>query len=159
MRKFNYKALLEYHSKEVIASLYWTTQEAVCVDPSGKEVNWLDKKSEDKWKSLWIIKEYYPYTTRTYVDHNKEVSEFNFSIGGIGEEDTCGLARLIYNVWFGYVDHKYHKADNKTALKLQNRITGKVVYMGWYDGRFTVTEIPADPDPDFLAEPIPLYED
>lgn len=143
MKHFNYETSLEFYAKEAVAALYWCTRETVCVNEQDQEVDWLNRQPTDKWKPLWKVLGYFPYTTRTFVDHKKETSEFNFSIGGINDDETRGLASLLYDVWFGYVRQKYHKADNKTALKLQNRITNQIIYMGWYDGRFTVTELPA----------------
>ena len=142
MKKFNYETALECYAEEAVAALYWCKQEKVLVDKSNNEVDWLNRDGIDcDWKNLWKVLEYYPYTTVTGVDHHKETSEFNFSIGD--DDETRGLARLLWDVWFGYVEHKYKKSDNKTALKLQNRLTGQIIYMGWYDGRFTVTECPA----------------
>ena len=135
---------LECYAKEAVAALYWCEQEKVLVDKSNNEVDWLNRKDIDcDWKNLWKVLEYYPYTTVTYLDHKKETSEFNFSVGEPNDPETKGLARLLRNVWFGYVEKKYHISDNKTALKLQNRLTGKIIYMGWYDGCFTITERPA----------------
>ena len=145
MKRFNYKVALEFNSEEVVASLPWCSKEMVCVNEQNQEVDWLHRQKTDEWKLLWKVMSYYPYTTWTWVDHNKETSEFNFSIGG-DHDETRGLAHLLYEVWFGYVDRKYHKRDNKTALKLQNRLTGQIIYMGWYDGRFTVTELPPKTD-------------
>lgn len=144
MKRFNYKSALEFNSKEVVASLPWCDRESVCVNEQDQEVDWLHRQKTDKWKSLWKVMSYYPYTTCTCVDRKKEISEFNFSIGDHNE--TMGLAYLLYEVWFGYVYRKYHKHDNKTALKLQNRLTGQIIYMGWYDGCFTVTELPPRTD-------------
>ena len=157
MKRFNYKWCLEYNAEEAVAALYWCANEKVCVNAQNEEVDWLHKSKEDQWKSTWKVLGYYPYTTRTFVDSDKETSQFNFSIGS--DDTTEGLARLLYDVWFGYVERKYHKSDNKTALKLQNRLTGQIVYMGWYDGRFTVTERPAEPDPDFRAKMFEINED
>lgn len=142
MKHFNYKTALKFYAEEAVAALAWCKREEVCVNADNKEVDWLKRTPEDKWKPLWRVLEYYPYTTVTYVDHKKETSEFNFCVGD--DDETRGLARLLWEVWFGYVDRKYHKRDNKTALKLQNRLTGKIIYMGWYDNRFTVTEKPAN---------------
>ena len=158
MKHFNYKIALEYYAKATVAALYWCNREEVYVNEQDQEVDWLNRQSTDKWKPLWKVLGYYPYTTRTFVDHNKEISEFNFSIGGINNDETRGLASLLFSVWFGYVDRVYHKSDNKTALKLQNRLTGQVVYLGWYDGRFTVTELPAVPDPDFNRDMFEINE-
>lgn len=143
MRTFNYKLALKFSAKEAVAALYWCEQKKVLVDKSNHEVDWLKRDGIDcDWKNLWQVLEYYPYTTLTGIEYDKETSEFNFSIGGINDDITRGLARLLYDVWFGYVERKYKKADNKTALKLQNRLTGQIIYMGWYDGEFTVTERP-----------------
>lgn len=144
MKRFNYKSSLEFNSEEVVASLPWCDRESVCVNEQDQEVDWLHRQKTDKWKPLWKVMSYYPYTTWTWTNHEKETSEFNFSIGD--HDETRGLAYLLYEVWFGYVDRKYHKRDNKTALKLQNRLTGQIIYMGWYDGRFTVTELPPRTD-------------
>jgi len=149
MKQFNYKLALEFYAKEAVAALYWCKRESVCVDKNDHEVDWLNKTNDDSWKSLWKVLAYYPYTTRIFLDHKKEISEFNFSIGGFNDDETQGLARLLWDVWFGYVEKKYHKSDNKTALKLQNRLTGQIIYMGWYDGKFTVSELPAEQDEDF----------
>jgi len=144
MKKFNYKIALETSTEEAVAALYWCSQEKVLVDKSNHEIDWLNRDGiECDWKNLWRVLEYYPYTTITGVDYDKETSEFNFSVGGFNIDTTRGLAKLLHNVWFGYVERKYKKADNKTALKLQNRLTGQIIYMGWYDGKFTVTERPA----------------
>jgi len=144
MKKFNYKVALECHAEEAVAALYWCRQEQVLVDKSNNEVDWLNRNGIDcDWKNLWKVLEYYPYTTVANIDYEKETSEFNFRIGDFNTDTTRGLADLLRDVWFGYVERKYKKADNKTALKLQNRLTGKIVYMGWYDGVFTVTERPA----------------
>ena len=149
MKQFNYETALKFYSKRVVAVLPWCERKSVCVNKDNQEVDWFNKTTDDKWKPLWKILAYYPYTTRVFLDHDKEISEFNFSIGGFNGNETQGLARLLYDVWFGYVERKYHKSDNKTALKLQDRLTGKVVYMGWYDGTFTVSELPAKQDEDF----------
>lgn len=142
MKRFNYKMALKCYAEEAVAALYWCKQEKVLVDKSNKEIDWLHREEINcDWKNLWQVLEYYPYTTVTYVDYDKETSEFNFRIGS--DIETRGLANLLHDVWFGYVERKYKKADNKTALKLQNRLTGKIIYMGWYDGNFTVTEYPA----------------
>lgn len=159
MERFNYKIALEYYAKATVAALYWCKRENVCVNKQDKEVDWLHRQKTDEWKPLWKILGYFPYTTRTFVDHNKETSEFNFSIGGMNDDETRGLASLLFDVWFGYVGRKYHKKDNKTALKLQNRLTGQIVYLGWYDGRFTVTELPAIPDSDFKHDMFEINED
>ena len=101
---------------------------------------------------------YYPYTTFCYTDDKKETSEFNFSIDG-WDAGMRGIAKLLWGVWFGYVEKKYKKADNKTALKIQNRLTGQIVYLGWYDGRFTVTELPAVQDKNFGHPMFEINED
>ena len=143
MRKFNYKAALDCYAEEAVAALYWCKREQVLVDKSNNEIDWLHRDGIDcEWKNLWRVLEYYPYTTVTGIDLDKETSEFNFKLEGFTTE-TRGLSNLLRDVWFGYVEHKYKKVDNKTALKLQNRLTGKIIYMGWYDGSFTVTERPA----------------
>ena len=157
MKNFNYKIALKYNAEEVVAALPWCKRETVCVNEQNQEVDWLNRQKTDEWKPLWKVIEYYPYTTRTFVDHNKETSQFNFSVGDM--EETEGLARLLWEVWFGYVERKYRKSDNKTALKLQNCLTGQVVYLGWYDGRFTVTELPAELDPDFGSTIFEINED
>lgn len=144
MKKFNYKTALEFYAEDAVAALYWCNREEVCVNKDNQEVDYFNRTPEDKWKPLWKVLEYYPYTTVTYLDHKKETSEYNFSLGGFDDDETRGLAHLLYDVWFGYVARKYHKSDNKTALKLQNRLTGQIIYMGWYDGQFTVTEKPAN---------------
>lgn len=160
MKKFNYELALEFYAKDVVAALPWCSRKLVCVNENDQEVDWLHRTSTDKWKSLWRVIGYFPYTTRVFVNHKKETSEFNFSIGGINDsEETGGLALLLWSVWFGYIEKKYRKSDNKTALKLQNRLTGQIVYLGWYDGRFTVSETPAEPDPDFHSEMIELNEE
>ena len=159
MKEFNFEINLKCYCKEAVASLYWCKNQMVFVNDNDIEIDWLSKSKEGKWKPLWKVLSYYPYTTRTFVNHKKDTTEFNFSIGGIGEDDTSALARLIYDVWFGEVDRKYHKSDNKTALKIENRLTGKIVYLGWYDGRFTVTERPAEQDPDFPGKIININED
>ena len=152
MRKINYVLskriylYLEDNGSSLLQqrTIYWCEQEKVLVDKNNTEVDWLNHDGIDcDWKNLWKVLEYYPYTTVTYVDYEKETSEFNFSIGDSNHRETRGLARLLYDVWFGYVKRKYKKHDNKTALKLQNRLTGQIIYMGWYDGNFTVTEHPA----------------
>lgn len=157
MKHFNYKASLEFDAEEAVAALYWCKREMVCVNEKDEEVDWLNQTPNDKWKPLWKVLEYFPYTTRTFVDLHKETSEFNFSIGD--SDETEGLALLLWDVWFGYVEERYHKSDNKTALKLQNRLNGKVIYMGWYDNRFTVTELPAEQDPDFCHVTTEINED
>lgn len=144
MKKFNYKSALKFYAEDAVAALYWCDNQEVYVK-NGQEIDWLNNK-DGEWKPLWKILGYYPYTTRTFIDHNKETSEFNFCIGDFNSDETRGLARLLRDVWFGYVERRYRKSDNKTALKLQNRLTGQIVYMGWYDGRFTVTEIEAEQD-------------
>lgn len=144
MKKFNYETALKFYAEEAVAALYWCNREEVCVNKDNQEVDWFNRTSEDSWKPLWKVLEYYPYTTVTYLDHKEKISEYNFSVGGFNDQETRGLARLLRDVWFGYVERKYKKSDNKTALKLQNRLTGQVVYMGWYDGCFTVTEKPAN---------------
>lgn len=141
MKKFDYEKCKEWYAEEATAALYWCKMEQVFVNSENQEVDWLDR-TKGEWKQLWKIIAYYPYTTITYVDRNQEISPFNFSIGGPNDPETKGFASLLFDVWFGYVEKKYHKSDNKTALKLQNRITGEVVYLGWYDGEFTVTKLP-----------------
>lgn len=144
MKKLGYKRALEAYAEEAVAALYWCERETVCVNEKDQEVDWLHRQKTDKWKPLWKVMSYYPYTTWTWTDLDKETSEVNFTIGN--HDRTRGLAELLYDVWFGYVDRKYHKHDNKTALKLQNRLTGQIIYMGWYDNRFTVTELPPRTD-------------
>lgn len=141
MKNFNYKIALSY-AEQIAAALYWCKRDTVCVNENDQEVDWLNRKPTDQWKSHWKILAFYPYTTVTFVDRDKPTSEFNFSVGDFNDRETRGLAQLLYDVWFGYVDKKYHKSDNKTALKLQNRLTGQIVYMGWYDNKLTVTELP-----------------
>lgn len=143
-KKFNYKVALDCYAKEAVAALFWCENPQVLVDKENHEVDWLDTeaKKNAEWKPLWKVLEYYPYTTTTHTDRDKETSEVNFSIDG-WDRGMRGIANLLRKVWFGYVEKKYNKADNKTALKIQNRLTGQIVYLGWYDGRFTVTEIPA----------------
>lgn len=138
MKKLDYKTVLDCYAEKAVAALYWCENPQVLVDKENHEVDWLDTeaKKNAKWKPLWKILEYYPYTTVTYTDHNKETSEVNFSIAGWNKE-MRGIANLLRRVWFGYVEKKYKKADNKTALKIQNRLTGQIVYLGWYDGKFT----------------------
>ena len=145
MRKqLDYKMALNAYAEEAVASLYWCENPQVLVDKDNHEVDWLDTeaKKSAKWKNLWKVLEYYPYTTVTYTDHDKETSQFNFTVGDFNDNETRGIAHLLHDVWFGYVEKKYHKADNKTAIKIQNRLTGQIVYMGWYDGVFKVTELP-----------------
>lgn len=151
MKEFDYKFCLNWCAEEAVAALYWCRQEKVYVNNKDQELNWFEDKSGN-WKYLWKIIGYYPYTTYTSINSETNTSEFNFSIG---DEETSGLARLLREVWFGYVEQKYRKSDNKTALKIQNRITGKVVYLGWYDGHFTVTELEAKSD----SQMFPLEED
>lgn len=155
MKTFNYKANLKHNAEEAVAALYWCENQDICVDEKGQEVDWLHKSSKDRWLPLWKVLAWYPYTTHTFVDYEKETSEFNFCIGR--DQDTQGLADLLCDVWFGYVNRKYHKNDNKTALKLQNRLTGQIVYLGWYDGRFTVTEL--EPRVDSLSQVFEINED
>lgn len=144
MKQLNYKTCFDIHAEEAVAALYWCENPKVLVDKENHEVDWLDieAKKNAEWKPLWKILEYYPYTTVCGVDIKKETSEVNFSIDG-WDTGMRGIAILLRNIWFGYVERKYHKADNKTALKIQNRLTGQIIYMGWYDGEFTVTEKPA----------------
>lgn len=146
MKQLNYKSALKFYAEEAVAALYWCENKRVFVDKENHEVDWLntEAKKNAEWKNLWRVLEYYPYTTVVYQDHKKETSEFNFSVGGFNDHETRGIARLLHDVWFGYVERKYHKADNKTALKIQNRLTGQIVYLGWYDGEFRVSEIPAN---------------
>ena len=145
MKQLDYKSVLKFYAEEAVAALYWCENPRVFVDKENHEVDWFDTeaKKNAEWKNLWKVIEYYPYTTVVYQDLKKETSQFNFSVGGFNDRETQGIARLLYNVWFGYVERKYHKADNKTALKIQNRLTGQIVYLGWYDGEFRVTELPA----------------
>lgn len=159
MKNFVFKSAVKAYAEEAVASLFWCENKKVLVDKDDNEVGFFEKTGNEEWKPLWKVLGYFPYTTRTYTDYKKETSEFNFSIGGINNDETRGLACLLYDVWFGYVERKYHKSDNKTALKLQNRLTGKIVYMGWYDERFTVTEREAVPDPDFPHEMFEINED
>ena len=158
MKHFNYKMALETYAEEAVAALAWCNREEVCVNADNEEVDWLKRTPEDEWKPLWRILEYYPYTTVTYVNYKKETSEFNFCVGDFNDPETRGIAHLLWEVWFGYVDRKYHKRDNKTALKLQNRLTGQIIYMGWYDGCFTVTEEPANMIDSWIS-PIKINED
>ena len=146
MKEFNYEFCLGWFAEEAVAALYWCRREKVYVNDADQELNWFNNKT-GTWKYLWKIVGYYPYTTITFI--NEKTSEFNFSIG---DDETSGLARLLREVWFGYVKQKYGKADNKTALKIQNRLTGKVIYLGWYDGHFTVTEL----EPKSDSEMFPL---
>lgn len=141
MKKFDYELCKEYYAEKAVAALYWCSREQVFVNSENQEEDWLDR-TKGAWKPLWKVITYYPYTTVTHIDREKETSQFNFLIGGANDYETRGLASLLYDVWFGYVNRRYHKSDNKTALKLQNRITNQVVYLGWYDGEFTVTELP-----------------
>ena len=143
MKKSDYKLALKFYAEEAVAALFWCDNPKVLVDNENHEVDWLEAKKTAEWKNLWRVLEYYPYTTVVYRDYEKETSEFNFSVGGPNDHETRGIARLLYDVWFGYVERKYHKADNKTALKIQNRLTGQIMYLGWYDGEFKVSEIPA----------------
>lgn len=145
MKKSDYKLALEFYAEEAVAALFWCNNPKVLVDEENHEVDWFDTEARKtaKWKNLWRVLEYYPYTTVVYRDLKKETSEFNFSVGGFNDYETQGIAHLLHNVWFGYVERKYHKADNKTALKIQNRLTGQIVYLGWYDGEFRVSERPA----------------
>lgn len=140
MKRLDYKTVLKFNAEEAVAALFWADNPTILINKDGKEADWLHRTETDQWKPLWRVIGYYPYTTFTYVDHNKETSETNFSIGDFNDRETRAMARLLREVWFGYVERKYHKSDNKTALKLENRLTGKIVYMGWYDGKFTVTE-------------------
>ena len=143
MRKFDYASALKYSAEQAVAALYWCDNPRVLVDSQNHEVDQFDTEARKsaEWKNLWRILEYYPYTTVTYVDHKKDTSEFNFDVGDFNDRETRGIARLLHDVWFGYVEKRYKKADNKTALKIQNRLTGQIVYLGWYDGRLTVTEL------------------
>lgn len=143
MRKFDYQMALEWNAREVVAALPWCRRKMVCVNPQDQEVDWLKRTKEDTWKPLWKVLSYYPYTTWVWTDNDKETSEFNFKLDW---DETKDLGQLLCDVWFGYVDMRYHKRDNKTALKLQNRLTKQIVYMGWYDGVFTVSEIPPKTD-------------
>lgn len=145
MKQLNYKSALKFYAEKAVAALFWCNNPEVLVDDENHEVDWLDTKAKKsaKWKNLWRVLEYYPYTTVVYQDHEKETSEFNFSVGGFNDDKTQGIAHLLHDVWFGYVEKKYHRADNKTALKIQNRLTGQIVYLGWYDGEFRVSEKPA----------------
>ena len=140
----DYKMALKAYAEEAVASLYWCNNPRILVDKDNHEVDFLDTeaKKSAEWKPLWKVLTYYPYTTVTYTDHNKETSQFNFTVGDFNDDETRGIACLLRDVWFGYVEKKYHKADNKTALKIQNRLTGQIVYLGWYDGVFKVTELP-----------------
>jgi len=160
MKQLNYKSALKFYAEEAVAALFWCDNPKVLVDDENHEVDWLDTEAKKtaKWKNLWKVLEYYPYTTVTYTDYEKETSEFNFSVGGFNDRETRGIACLLYDVWFGYVDRKYHKRDNKTALKLQNRLTGQIIYMGWYDDRFTVTEKPANMIDSWIS-PVEINED
>ena len=160
MRQLNYKSALELYAEEAVAALYWCENPRVLVDKENHEVDWLDTeaKKNAEWKNLWKIIGYYPYTTYCHTDIEKETSEFNFSIDG-WNNGLRGIAVLLHSVWFGYVEKKYKKADNKTALKIQNRLTGKVIYLGWYDGRFTVTERPAVQDKTYGHPMFELNED
>lgn len=160
MRQLDYKTALNCYAKEAVAALYWCENPQVLVDKENHEVDWLDTeaKKNAEWKPLWKILEYYPYTTYCHTDIEKEISQFNFSIDG-WDTGMRGIVTLLHKVWFGYVDKKYHKADNKTALKIQNRLTNQIVYLGWYDGRFTVTELPARQDDCYFHLTTEINED
>lgn len=144
MKQLDYKIALNCYAEEAVAALYWCENPKVLVDKENHEIDWLDTeaKKNAEWKPLWKVLEYYPYTTVCSTDHKRETSEFNFSIDG-WDNGLRGISILLHKVWFGYVEKKYNKADNKTALKIQNRLTGQIIYLGWYDGKFTVTELPA----------------
>ena len=147
-----FAAKVKRYDKVAVAALHWLDRLAVCVDDKDNQIDYPYKGGE--WKPVWKILGWWSYTTRTFVDHHREISEFNFSVGGFGNLTTA-LANHLFEVWFGFVRDKYHKVDNKTALKIQNRLTKQVVYLGWYDGKFTVTELEPEPDPDF---PVSYHE-
>lgn len=154
MKNFNYETILRFEAKKAVAALYWCRNEHVLVK-NGQEVDWLNKPEGSQWKPLWKILKWYPYTTWTWTDIDKPTSQFNFCIGD--RYETRGLSELLYEVWFDYIERKYHKVDNKTALMLQNRLTGQIVYLGWYDGKFTVTEL--EPRTDSSASIVEINED
>lgn len=160
MKHLDYKVCFNIHAEEAVAALYWCENPTILVDKQNHEVDWLDTevKKDAEWKPLWKILEYYPYTTFCNVDTEKETSEINFSIDG-WDSGMRGITNLLWNVWFGYVEKKYHKADNKTALKIQNRLTNQIIYLGWYDGRFTVTELPARQDQTYHHPAVEINED
>lgn len=132
----DFKTALKYFAREAVAASFW------CENPRIGN------------KKLWKVCTYYSYTTRVFLDQNKETSETNFCVGNTAY--TKGLASVLWDIWFGYVYNRYFLSDNKSALKIQNRQTGQIIYMGWYDGRFTVTELP--PKTDSTDEPVELEE-
>lgn len=98
----------------------------------------------DRWKRDWEILEHYPYATVVYTDRQKETSATNFFADAFNHYSYHWLCDAVYDEWFGHVERRYRiHRDNKVALKLRNRITGQIVYLGWYDGSITVSEIPA----------------
>lgn len=160
MKQLGYKTALKCYAEEAVAALYWCENPKVLVDKENHEVDWLDTeaKKSAEWKPLWKVLEYYPYTTYCGTDTKKETSEVNFSIDG-WDRGMRGIANLLCRVWFGYVEEKYNRADNKTALKIQNRLTGQIIYLGWYDGRFTVTELPVRQDETYFHPATVINED
>lgn len=127
----------------------WCFNERVFVDEYNQELNPHYNRDKGEWQNLWIFEKFYAYTTCVAENYQKECNKFNFTTGHNMTKAEQALATHIADVWFGRAETEFKcRRDNKTALKLRNRITNQVVYMGWYDGAITVSaDEPWHPEP------------
>ena len=121
---------------------HWAKNHNVYVNAQNEKGDWLHDKEGYSWKPLWIIEEFYRYTSWVYTDFRKPDTPENFQSHWDGIESD--LAELIAHVWFDEVERIGRRLgvncnrDNKTAIRIRNRLTGQILYIGWYDNRITV---------------------
>lgn len=115
---------------------YWASDQQICVDQNNNELSWSDDRSKGTWKDLWQIKAFYTYDCVVGVDLEKEVGIFNFDTNYYRR-----LGALVMDIWFQKAEKLGFRRDNKSALKLQDLFTGEIIFMGWYDGKMSVSRI------------------
>lgn len=151
------RAKEEYSIPDLLCE--WIDNEKVYVNDQNQEIDWLHDKT-GSWKPTWIYEKFYRYTTIVAEEFDKDETPFNFTTGHMMTHKERALAHCVFTVWFGRAEKEFGcRCDNKTALKLRNRLTGQVLYMGWYDGAITVSTQEAWHPSNYSAEYDKIIED
>lgn len=123
--------------KQILDALeYWAGDQQVCVDQYNNEIPLNGDRSKGTWKDLWQIEAFYSYDCVVCTDLHREVGIFNFDTNYFRN-----LGALIMDIWFRKAEKLGFRRDNKSALKLRDLFTGETIFMGWYDGKMSVSRI------------------
>lgn len=91
------------------------------------------------------ITDFFPYNCSCYTNtfDEEKFIDIDFELDSRGAEGKLGSA--IIKLWRNRLIRDYPKVnrmvveDNKTAIKIHDNKVNLDLYMGWYDGRLTIT--------------------